>query len=225
MSRCTYHHNCVRHFHFHCVCHRHDRGFVVAAYSELPNEQVLSRSLPLNLQGSLWLLLSLTRSLACIRCSSRRLPVMLPERHRHPPSLARACLPATSTVMMSLSSRSKGVSLAWGGSMPRHKLQVSHHGAFVGCAFRFCRCVGFLHGLWYGWVYCTLQVTSSSVQQSSFQVSTFKHFSPGRDATSVFLSSTLVLVTLAIAFSHVLGEELSKYRAEDPRREAWCGRA
>ena len=192
--------------------------FFVAAHSELPNEQILSRSLPLSLQGSLWLLLSLTRSLACMRCSSRRPPVMLPERYRHPPSSARACLPAKSTVMMSLSSRFNGVSLAWGGSMPRHKMQVSHHGALRGlcvqilsvrrvpACFFFVR-LGLLHSPSHV-VVCPAKLLPSVDVQALV--------SPGRDATSVFSSSTLVLVTLAIAFAHVPGEELSKYPAEDP---------
>ena len=49
--------------------------------------------------------LSLTLSLACIRCSSRRLPEMSTYRHRLPPSSARPLLTAKSTAMMCLSSR------------------------------------------------------------------------------------------------------------------------
>ena len=44
-------------------------------------------------------------------------------------------------------------------------------------AFRFSRCVGFLQGLWYGWVHCTLQVTPSSCQQFFFQLSTLNQSS------------------------------------------------
>ena len=93
--------------------------------------------------------------------------------------------------------------------MPRPNMQVSHHGAggemrdFLSCAFRLCRCVRSLEGLWYGWVNCTLQVTSSSVHQGFFfQMSTFNHF------------PTLVVVTLATVFARPL---LSAYSADDPR--------
>ena len=59
---------------------------------------------------------------------------------------------------------------------------------FVRCAFRFCWCVGSLQCLWYGWVNCTFQVTSSSVQQCSFvQVSAFNRFSLSLKCTAPLL--------------------------------------
>ena len=39
---------------------------------------------------------------------------------------------------------------------------------FMSNAFRFCRCVVSLQGLWHSWVNCTFEVTSSSVQQCLF---------------------------------------------------------
>ena len=87
-------------------------------------------------------------------------------------------------------------------------------------AFRFCRCVGSLQGLWYGWVNCAFQVTSSSVQQRLFfQVPAFNHFSLHFTAPHLcfFVPHTGVHNSRNRFRMSSTGEEHSKYPAEDPR--------
>ena len=73
----------------------------------------------------------------------------------------------------------------------------------MSCAFRFCRYIGSLQGLWHGWVNCAFQVTALSVQQRLFfQVSAFNHFSLKYTAPHLcFLCPTLVFVTRATVFA------------------------
>ena len=64
--------------------------------SEVPIARIELYSFPVSMQGNLWLLLTLTLSLACVQCSSRRLPDMSPDRHRLSHRQFRAFLTAKS---------------------------------------------------------------------------------------------------------------------------------
>ena len=90
---------------------------------------------------------------------------------------------------------------------------------FVGCTFRFCRCVGPF--MVFGTVGSIALSTSSTVQQSVFfsQVSTFNRFSlssTGRNIC-VFVPHTGARNSRNRVRTSSSGEELSRYSADDPR--------
>ena len=129
-------------------------------------------------------------SLACNQYSSRQSPGTSPDRHRlyhrrlGPFSLRILC------IGLGLSSRSNGAPRCWWEMCD-----------FTSNAFRFCRCVGSLQGLWYGWVNCTFQGRRRRSSNASPSTCRRSIASQVHGATFVLLCPTLVLATHAIALA------------------------
>ena len=89
----------------------------------------------------------------------------------------------------------------------------------MSCAFRFCRCVGSLQGLWYGWVTCASRSRrrlSSNASSSRCQRSITSLLSTRRHIC-VFVPHTGVRNSRNRFRMSSTGEELSKNTDDDPR--------
>ena len=149
------------------------RAFSLSLFLPTTQQTHFTPSLPLRLQGNLWLPLSLMLSTHatsirvdnCQTCSQIVIGSTIVawglshcEIHCYDGSLVT--FPRCESDVRCFDAMSKHASCT-----PRCWWKMCD---FMSCAFRFCWCVKSLQGLLYGWVNCTFKVTSSLVQQCFF---------------------------------------------------------